>query len=166
MRPKRLFISYCHDDEVWCSEFVDALKARGVEVWFDRHELTPEVTGADLQSALLTALDICDLIVMVYSPTSRNSSWVAWEILQNQQHKRLVVLHNAPVGMVGAFVRYLANCGVYDVGSLSGAYAAGALIPSLEALTQIPDDILQGLLKSESKADALWQLYGYKPLIK
>lgn len=164
MRPHKLFISYAHHDEVWCSDFVEGFKRRGVAVWFDRHELDDGIEGADLQLRLSDALDGSDLIVLVYSSVSRESPWVAWELMQRSDCNRLIVLHGAAVAMIGAYVRHLANCGVYDAGFLPGASAAEALALELDKLTLIPHDILKGLLKGDPRADALWRLYGYKLL--
>src|SRR5262249_47795073 len=103
MAPTRLFLSYSHQDIAWCSEFVSALRKHGIQIWFDRDELRPDIGEMELQQALSGALDSSLLVVMVYSPHSRASTWVAWELLQRQDRKRLVILHDAPIGMVGAF---------------------------------------------------------------
>ena len=164
MRFKRLFLSYAHADDMWCTAFVDTLKDHGRQVWFDRYELDSGAVGASLERSLLAALERSDLIAMVYSPVSRTSPWVAWELLQRRDTARLIILHDAPIGMVGAFLRSWANYGVYDVGSLSAAMAAELFLPHLDDLRVIADDILQGLLATNRQAEELWQLYGYKSL--
>jgi TIR domain len=163
-RPRKLFISYAHRDETWCSEFVEALKEQQIDVWFDRHEVDVQLVGDDLQQALAAAIANCDLIVMIYSSVSRTSPWVAWELLQRNDKMCVLILHDAPVGRVGAFLRSWANYGVYDAGHLSGAATAHAFLHALDKLQQVADDILQGVRKADARADALWQLSGYKKL--
>jgi hypothetical protein len=80
--PGKLFISYAHQDETWCAEFVEALQEQGIAVWFDRHIVDSQISGDTLQQILAGAIAECGLIVLIYSPVSRASSWVAWELLQ------------------------------------------------------------------------------------
>jgi hypothetical protein len=77
---------------------------------------------------------------------------------------RVIILHDAPLGMVGAFLRSWANYGVYDASTLSGAATARSFTPKLGRLERVPDDILQALPRADGRTDGLWQLAGYRKL--
>lgn len=63
-RPK-VFISYSRTDAEWARSFAQALKDRGVSVWFDQFEIH---AGDSLRDALETALRDSDVLVTVIGP--------------------------------------------------------------------------------------------------
>jgi hypothetical protein len=62
MPDHKVFISYSHPDSEWARSFAEALRQRGVPVWFDEFEVAP---GESLRDALEAGLRGSDVVVTV-----------------------------------------------------------------------------------------------------
>lgn len=66
-RPK-VFISHSARDADWARSFAEALKERGVHVWFDEFDVRP---GESLRDALESGLRHSDVLVALLDPESK-----------------------------------------------------------------------------------------------
>jgi hypothetical protein len=72
------FVSYSHSDKVFVRErLYDALRARGVECWFDDHDILP---GDDLYEKIEDSIFKQPKVVLCCSRSSLTSWWVENEI--------------------------------------------------------------------------------------
>lgn len=72
------FVSYSHADKIFVRErLYDALRARGVECWFDDHEILP---GDDLYEKIESSIFKRPNVVLCCSRSSLTSWWVENEI--------------------------------------------------------------------------------------
>jgi nucleoside 2-deoxyribosyltransferase len=62
MPDHKVFISYSHPDSEWARSFAEALRQRGVPVWFDEFDVAP---GESLRDALEAGLRESDIVVTV-----------------------------------------------------------------------------------------------------
>lgn len=67
MSNPQVFISYSKSDTDWARSFADALKQRGVRVWFDEFQIA---AGEPLREALETGLRESDVFVALFDPQS------------------------------------------------------------------------------------------------
>jgi TIR domain len=74
--PRRVFVSYSRSDFYFAEQLVVALRRRGVDVWFDVHELAP---GNDWSEAIDHAIEACDVFVLVASRAALASPYVQRE---------------------------------------------------------------------------------------
>src|SRR5439155_27345299 len=65
MEKPRVFISHSAVDADWARSFAQALKQRGVAVWFDEFDVHP---GASLRDALECGLRGSDVLVALIDP--------------------------------------------------------------------------------------------------
>ena len=66
MDKPRVFISHSSHDGGWARSFAQALKERGVPVWFDEFDVHP---GESIRDALESGLRGCDVLVALLDPT-------------------------------------------------------------------------------------------------
>ncbi len=71
-----IFISYSRSDRVFVRRLVDHLKAKGVDYWLDIDRIQ---AGEDWSDAVWSALQQCDVMLLVVSPASMSSKEVANE---------------------------------------------------------------------------------------
>lgn len=71
-----IFLSYAHDDRVRAEQVADALGAIGWSVWWDNELLAGEAFGSLIEKALGTAR----AVVVLWSKSSRGSTWVLNEV--------------------------------------------------------------------------------------
>ena len=78
-RPKsdmpRVFVSHSHQDLAFCRPFVQGLLARGLDVWYDEHDLSDGVIRVNIERELPTR----DHFIVVLSPAAVQSRWVTRE---------------------------------------------------------------------------------------
>jgi hypothetical protein len=60
-----VFVSYAHKQRSIAEEIIQALRARGHDVFFDRDTLDP---GVDYGAAIQKAIETCDLFIFLISP--------------------------------------------------------------------------------------------------
>lgn len=72
----RIFISHSHEDNAWCREFVAALRAQNTDVWYDEHNMGYGALSEEIERELRTR----SIFIVVLSPHSINSRWVAREV--------------------------------------------------------------------------------------
>ena len=65
MGNPRVFLSYSRRDADWARSFAEALKQRGVSVWFDEFDVKP---GEPLRDALESGLRNSDVLVALLDP--------------------------------------------------------------------------------------------------
>lgn len=65
MEKPRVFISHSARDADWARLFAQALKQRGVTVWFDEFDVRP---GESLRDALESGLRSSDVLVALFDP--------------------------------------------------------------------------------------------------
>lgn len=68
--PKKVFVSYSHDDARRVLPVIDRLRAQGLDVWFDE-ELTP---GVDWSEELARTIEACDVCLFFISNASVQST--------------------------------------------------------------------------------------------
>ncbi len=85
MTAPRIFVSHSHKDNVYCREFVAALRNHGHQVWYDEHNFGSGVVRATIQREL----SLCQHFIAIFSPDSVVSDWVNAEIdAAIELHKR------------------------------------------------------------------------------
>jgi peptide/nickel transport system substrate-binding protein len=72
-----VFVSHSHQDNKLCDAFVEALRARGVDVWYDRSDLQ---AGHFLSTAIQQELQARTVFILLATPTSIASYWVETEL--------------------------------------------------------------------------------------
>jgi hypothetical protein len=72
----RVFISYAHVDHVFVDTLTSRLESDGVIVWRDNNEI---LVGDDIDRAISKGIQENLLFLIVLSPVSVNSEWVARE---------------------------------------------------------------------------------------
>ena len=83
-----MFISHSHNDNDWCDDFVDELKRKDIDVWYDRED---RYSGAQWSEMIEQELQRRDVYLIVVTPDSWTSQWVQHELqLALEQRKRIV----------------------------------------------------------------------------
>jgi nucleoside 2-deoxyribosyltransferase len=77
MADHKVFISYSQPDLEWARGFADALRQRGVGVWFDQFEITP---GENLRDALESGLRQSDVFVTLLNPKESSRPALFFEL--------------------------------------------------------------------------------------
>jgi tetratricopeptide (TPR) repeat protein len=81
-----VFLSYDHEDSSRAAPLAAALEANGHSVWWDRHLHG----GAEYNSAIETAVETADAVVVLWSGNSVRSAWVRDEAGEGRDRGRLV----------------------------------------------------------------------------
>lgn len=71
------FISHAHADNALCDRYAAALQQRGVDVWYDRHNIQG---GQRLGKEIETQLERRSALVVLLTPASVASYWVDMEV--------------------------------------------------------------------------------------
>jgi hypothetical protein len=74
---RRVFVSHAHADNALCDRYVAALRAQGVDVWYDRTNLQ---SGSALSAEIERELQARTAFVVLLSPAAVASYWVRLEI--------------------------------------------------------------------------------------
>jgi len=77
MGNPRVFLSYSRRDADWARSFAEALKQRGVSVWFDEFDVKP---GEPLRDALESGLRNSDVLVALLDPEYPSKPAVFFEL--------------------------------------------------------------------------------------
>lgn len=77
MNRPQVFISHASSDREWSRAFAEALKARGLDVWFDEFEIGP---GELLEDAMESALRNSDVLVTVVDNRMLNAPTLFFEL--------------------------------------------------------------------------------------
>lgn len=133
----RVFVSHSHADNDFCRAFVNGLRAHGLDVWYDEHNLG----WGELRQVIERELARCEHFIPILSPAAVASQWVNREIdaalmllgegklktflpitaarcdvpLLLRGFKRLEGQHGAPVDDAEAVARALSILGVPPV---------------------------------------------------
>lgn len=83
-----IFISYSHHDKVFARRLLRELGARGFHVWLDERELP---VGAELTNTIRGHIEAADLVLVVASTASAESTWVSLELEHARTHRRPIV---------------------------------------------------------------------------
>ena len=111
----RIFVSHSHTDNAWCQQFVEALRRRGADIWFDQQNLRRGMLWKTIGSEMETR----PIFILVSSPEAFRSGWVDNEVgaalnLQARDPHRVilpVIAHKCKVPpFLGAF-SYVGNEG-------------------------------------------------------
>src|ERR1700674_4022715 len=81
-----VFLSYSSKDRPWVSEFVTTLRNKGVQAWFDVHDLAP---GDLWQEKLQNALRDSRFLIIMLSANNVESPWMFFEFgasMADQKH--------------------------------------------------------------------------------
>lgn len=97
-----VFLSYDHDDVARAAPIAAALEARGHSVWWDRHIQG----GAEYNSAIESAVDAADAVVVLWSSNSVRSAWVRDEAAEGRDAGKLVPVLIEPVKPPMGFRQY------------------------------------------------------------
>ncbi len=85
-KPRTAFLSYARADQERASKLAEALKAAGLEVWWD----ALIEGGAAFAKSIEAALDRCDAVIVVWSQASVGSDWVLDEAARGRDLRKLV----------------------------------------------------------------------------
>ena len=83
---RRVFISYSRVDRARVAKLVDAIRAPGLEIWWDA-AIDP---GSVFHDRIARELDLADVVVVVWSRDSVSSEWVRDEAEVGRQRNRLL----------------------------------------------------------------------------
>ena len=81
-----IFLSYARNDLAVAKRVAGALESAGHRVWWDRHLSA----GSRFSKEIDLALRAADLVVVLWSPSSIESTWVQDEAAFGRDHKRLL----------------------------------------------------------------------------
>lgn len=87
-----VFVSYAREDLELVHGLVNLLAVYGYRGWWDRHIASGAAVADRIEQALTAAV----AVVVIWSPSSIKSDWVAWEANQADKQGKLVPV--APVG--------------------------------------------------------------------
>jgi TIR domain/Restriction endonuclease len=76
-KRRRIFLSYASEDKDVARTVADGLRSSGLEVWFEQWELA---SGDSISERIGEAVASSDVIVVLLSPDSLASNWVAHEL--------------------------------------------------------------------------------------
>lgn len=77
MKKRTVFISHSAQDADWARSFAQALKERGVTVWFDEFDVRP---GESVRDALEAGLRGSDVLVALVDIESPSQPWLFFEL--------------------------------------------------------------------------------------
>ena len=124
----RIFVSHSHADNVWCREFIDALKAQGCDVWYDEQGLGG---GVVWQKRIVEEIQGRPVFVVVLSPDATSSQWVDEEIqLAISARRNIIPVHHRTTTIDG----FLGNRQIVDVRGQSGQAAASIVANAAQQL--------------------------------
>src|SRR5437588_12382029 len=72
----KVFLSYATDDRGVAIKIAEALKARGVNVWFD----VSIPIGNSLSHRISELISASDYLIVLISPNTKKSDWVTYEL--------------------------------------------------------------------------------------
>jgi hypothetical protein len=84
-----VFLSYASPDKQIARQIANDLRSLGTSVWFDEENLTP---GQDWEDAISRAIRNANAVLVLISPKSLTSQWVAaeWRRALTQENRRLI----------------------------------------------------------------------------
>lgn len=104
MTGPRIFISHSSKDAGWCSEFAEALKGAGADVWYDQQGL---YVGDQWIAVLEKEIQSREVFLFVLTLDSWASEWVQKEFrLALGLHKRILGVIHKPVQVSGFITTY------------------------------------------------------------
>jgi hypothetical protein len=71
-----IFVSHNYRDKPWVRQFVKLLREEGLKVFFDEDDID---YGADIVASIDNALEQSKHVILVISPRSLSSRWIALE---------------------------------------------------------------------------------------
>ena len=77
MTTRTVFVSHAHADNDLCTPFVDALRKRGIDMWYD---LTNIQNGRLLTQEIQHQLQQRSVLIVMVTPAALQSFWVELEI--------------------------------------------------------------------------------------
>jgi hypothetical protein len=86
--PPRIFISYSRQDAAIMRRLEQQLKAAGAEVWVDHAGIR---SGDNLPKRISDALEWCNILLLLWSESSRKSKWVEKEWTNAEALDRLII---------------------------------------------------------------------------
>lgn len=102
-------ISYSRQDSAWVDKFVLALEAEDFTVWLDRKSLA----GLEIRKTVEDEIKIAKAVLVIWSETSVQSSWVIDEIDKAKKRNILIPIKkdevNIPAGFGQMFIADLTN---------------------------------------------------------
>lgn len=92
LQTARIFVSHAHEDNDWCRGFVNALRDKGADVWYDEHNLG----HGRLMEKIELELSARPVFVVILSPAAVASPWVKREVgaamfLQDDDPARVLI---------------------------------------------------------------------------
>jgi hypothetical protein len=86
--PPGVFLSHSHRDKLVARRLARELRPYGLPVWIDEAELR---LGAELDATLRAQIEESDVVVVVASVASAESTWVALELQHARAHRKTIV---------------------------------------------------------------------------
>jgi TolB-like protein/Tfp pilus assembly protein PilF len=130
--PASVFLSYAHADQALARRLTEALRAQGLDVWWD--EMLP--AGAAYAATIEETLIRVDAVVVIWSPASVVSNWVKDEAALGRDRGRLVAVATGGVEPPMGFRQFHAT----DLSRWSGRPADPLFAPVLEAIGTLACD--------------------------
>jgi len=89
--PADVVVSYSRKDSAVAEPLIADLRARGINVWWDR-EL---YSGEDLHDAIAAALEAAKAVIVIWSDAAATSMWVRDEARRAARKSKLITTHVA-----------------------------------------------------------------------
>ena len=95
-----VFISYSREDKDFAWQLAEDLERLGIEIWIDKNDIP--ISG-NWRKAVTEALDLCELMLVIMSPSSKESEYVTAEwayFLDNGGGKLLIPIRFRPTNII------------------------------------------------------------------
>lgn len=130
-----VFISFSHHNRGFVGTLADRLERANVAVWFDANRSSTEQSwaaglrpGDDFASTITDAIRACRMFIIVLSPASNASRWVALELALAHHFQRPIIplLHDGlrPRDLSTDLLPYLVRLHHHPLEAASGDWAA------------------------------------------
>ena len=86
-RQKRVFVSYCHNDDEFVKQLIDALESEAINVTIDFKTLR---LGGSIEEFIKKAVRTTEWTILVVSENSIRSPWVMAEFLETVLYERFI----------------------------------------------------------------------------
>ena len=111
--PHDIFISYASRDQDAADRIVRAIEQRGMRCWISSRDIKP---GTDYQGSIVSALEQCSIVVLVFSQNTNASSEVPKEMsLASSRRKPIIPARIEDVMPAGALAYQLTHAQFTDL---------------------------------------------------
>jgi hypothetical protein len=155
MTSPRIFLSYSHNDRVWCEELAGFIRGKGFDLWYDEGITSGSVWLKKLEDELQGR----DVFLIVLSPEAWASPWIQRELqlaLITQKTVIPIVMRETAVGGFLLTIQWIDAIGMTP--TAAGARVVTTLGDAAPAypLTKPPTTIIQPHLASAATPPRLF----------